>query len=380
MTAGMNAEIWTGAAIVACDTRRIVKNLVRWTIGMWQPELIEENKNFWIILREAMVKPGPFESSFLIVSRIQEDLEKEIGRGDIKDKLEEKLEEMERDGWERKFGILVSKDVGREYFAIPVEDSISTLHTDEKAVLFTQLTENLATLWYLQNKEMLIPSYMFLNPQVFPAEDTQRLEDATAFREPQYMAVYNMLKARGYSPKGQYRMISGKTGVESKATLFVGPCMWMQLRHLTDSKYQIRDQGSMSVASRGAAKGKAVGGAVRNGELSHSAILAHGNMSYLAERFMTAADKYEALICEKCGDQCYKHARSAVIKCETCGSTAIPRVVTMPYSGVRFLSILAASGVRPRIATQEDPRYKYNVLSSVKFEEVSSTNPREFMM
>lgn len=374
MTVGMNAEIWAGQAVVACDTRRFVKNLVRWVMGMEAPELVDPNKDFWIALTNAMVssedpnspsKPKGVDS-FQLGSKMSD---------------ERKLNLMD-EGWEEKWGILVSKNVGENYFAVPDDDSVSVLSpSDEKVVLFSQLSPELAELWFMENKERIVPSYMFRNPQLFSQEEIEELKDATAFRDPNYNTIYNSLKERGYSPKGTYPMIDGKSGAMSRATLFVGPCMWMQLRHLTESKYQFRDQGSMSIASRSVAKGKAVGGAVRSGELSHSAMLAHGNMAYLTERFMLASDKYEALICKTCGGECYKQANSAVIKCETCGSTDIPRILTLPYSGVRFMSLLTSAGVRPYMETAEDPRYKHNVIGSTIFESKPGGNaPKPFII
>jgi len=387
MTVGMNAEIWAGQAMVACDMRRIVKNLVRWTMGMQQPELADPNKDFWIILDDVLIQSEKSfgqktSASFQTFSRIRKDLAKTTSPEELEEAFETRVNEMiDSEEWEQKLGILVSKDVGTEYLAIPDENSVSTLGTGENAILFSQLNPELAELWFIENSDKLIPTYMFRNPQNFPQEDVKDLEDATAFRDPNFKAIYQALKDRGYSPKGQYAMVNGKTGIMSKATIFAGPCMWMQLRHLTDSKYQIRDGGSMSVATRGVAKGKAVGGAVRSGELSHSAMLAHGNMAYLAERFMLASDKYEALVCKNCGGECYKQANSAVIKCETCGGTDIPRILTMPYSGVRFMSLLSSAGVRPKLETIEDPRHKHNVITTTVFgEEFKSNEPRQFIL
>lgn len=405
MTAGMNAEIWAGQALVACDQRRIVKSLIRYVMGMEAPELKDKNTDFWIVLDKAMVRreapyKGSEEPQFQLIARIKSKVENEILKEfaerkipegefrekpdpvrDIEPAYDDLIRRMEMDGWEESYGIRVSKNIGTEFFFVIDEDFISEIwvegakSTVEKVVLFSQLKPELAELWYMENTERLIPNYLFRNPQHFPDDDLKELADATAFRDPNYKNIYKALKDRGYSPKGQYSMIDGKTGQMTKATIFAGPCMWMQLRHLTDSKYQIRDQGSMSVASRSVAKGKAVGGAVRSGELSHSAMLAHGNMSYLTERFMTASDKYDALVCSKCGSECYKQMHSAIIKCETCGSTDIPHVLTLPYSGVRFMSLLEAAGVRPTIETKPDPRYQHNVIATTIFEKEKESAP-----
>ena len=443
MTAGMIAEMWSGQAIVAPDNRRIVKNLLKWNRGDSAPVFINEwvqetreddegrsyefkpyakmpskqganmqehkgelheyapntdfdtiKRDFWIPLAPALVRSGA-DIEFKLISRIEQEARdarrkknvnskdpKKQSRGDAgwEKQYGREMEARTQKGWKRAWGLVISKNVAQEDFIVPTQDCISTLKTMEKAVLFSQLPDNLQIAWYLENLEKIIPLYMFRYPESWPNDDSEELKDATAFRDPDYLKIAQTLKARGFASKGSYKMTDGQTGQQSDVTIFAAPIMWMQLRHLTDSKYQVRDQGSMSISSRSAAKGKAVGGAVRSGELSHSALLAHGAMDYLAERFMTAADQYEIMVCGKCGEQCYRVARNAAIICDRCGGIpVVPRIMTVPYSGMRLVAMLTAAGVRPRIQTLDDPRYKATPVGQEHFAEPENKGPRDLM-
>jgi len=448
MTAGMIAEMWAGQAIVAPDTRRFVKNLLKWNrgdsapvfINEWVQETREEEgqsyefkphakvpskrgaemrehkgelyehapetdfdtikRDFWIPLVPAMVKSdvsGQGAQEFKLISRMQEearDKQREIntpkrteeearnskeqfgGDAGWEALFEEELAAKMRERWRRVYGLVISKNIAQEEFVAPTQDCISTLKTMEKAVLFSQLPDNYQIAWYLENLERIIPLYMFRFPESWPEENSEELSDASAFRDPDYLKIAQTLKSRGFASKGSYKMTDGQTGQQSDVTIFAAPIYWMQLRHLTDSKYQVRDQGSMSISSRSAAKGKAVGGAVRSGELSHSALLAHGAMDYLAERFMTAADQYEIMVCGNCGEQCYRVSRNAAIVCDRCGGQpVVPRIMTVPYSGMRLISMLTAAGVRPRIQTLDDPRYKAVPVGQERFKEPENNGP-----
>uniref|UniRef100_A0A6C0CG72 DNA-directed RNA polymerase n=1 Tax=viral metagenome TaxID=1070528 RepID=A0A6C0CG72_9ZZZZ len=405
MTAGMMAEMWAGQAIVAPDTHRIVKNLYGWNRGDLRPIPANEyvapqfrglkdekgepldyrrsdeiKRDFWIPLVGALIKPGHPNLGFKLLSRIEADERNKKRIKNTPQRTVEKAKESNVDfgsdrGWEQQYGkeiagrkkqgwiqvygLVISKNVAEEDFIVPTEEYVSVLKTKERAILFSQLPDNLQIAWYLENLETIIPLYMFRFPETWPKDEAEELKDATAFRNPDRQKIKRILKSRGFASKGKYKMIDGMTGEQSSVTIFAAPVYWMQLRHLTESKYQVRDQGSMSISSRSAAKGKAVGGAVRSGELSHSALLAHGAMDYLAERFMTAADKYDVLLCGSCGEQCYRVAHTANIVCDRCGGKpVVPKAVTVPYSGMRLISMLTAAGIRPRLQTRNNPLFE----------------------
>lgn len=403
MTAGMTAEVLTGTGMVTCDTRRIVRRLMHWSKGMAQVEMNPVN-DFWLILEEVWVAP---DHSFVTIAKLQRRAEKAYLEKTKKVDLEaaniivgvraspffndyptvtdprmvsefEKLKNaydtilanLQKKGWKSAQGI-ISRDRYQEQCIAIQESDITTLETQEKGILFSRLPDKYQIEWYKLNIDTLIPNYLmrFGPAKRYPDSKPHiELGDGTAFRNPEYQEIFRILREKGYSSLGEFKMQNGQTGKVMPGRLFMGPCYWMHLKHLTDSKYQTRDTGTMSVLKRGTTQGGGTGGAVRSGELSHSAMMAHGNMSYLAERFMTASDKYDVLICTACGGQCYTSGKVPKPICETCGSTKNPRRITMPYSGVRFMGIMTAAGQRPHFTTRDHPDYT-GVREDVEFED-----------
>ena len=420
MTGGMTAEILTGGALAACDTRRIVRRLINWSRGMRQVEM-SSTSDFWIILEPVWVAPN---RSFRRVSDLQDEAQEtylsktkeadaEAARVIIGKRASpfynkyptENDENMQREffklqsvydgilydlderGWKEAHGIILSDSYKEKCYAIQ-ESDITTLETQEKGILFSRLPDDLQIHWYVRNMDTLIPNYLMrFGPAIrYPKNEPHiELGDATAFRNPEYQEIFRILHEKGYNSLGEVKMIMGTSGkmmgtkdVQGKAVparLFMGPCYWMHLKHLTDSKYQTRDTGTMSVLKRGTTQGGGTGGAVRSGELSHSAMMAHGNMSYLAERFMTASDKYDVLICTQCGGQCYTSGKVPKPICETCGSNKNPRRITMPYSGIRFMGVMTASGQRPHFTTRDHPDHE-GVVGEPEFEDNETDKPR----
>jgi len=373
MTIGLPLVMLAGSAFASMDKTRVVKNLLKWPREQARPEVTDVN-DFWIILEEGYVNSG-HSTKFIIKSELVEEtkqiLEKElIARETNNTKFEYpagvhnesdylisrtnvKIWELTtKFGYSQRFGFLLNTSVAERIFITPDEEFISTLRTDEKVILFSQLPTELQRRWYDQNESMLIPNYMLFVPRT---PNDESITDATPFRRPDPDYLMSILEAKGYNKNGESEFVD-KNGLVTKMKIFSGPLFYMQLAHLTDLKYQVRDQGSMSVTTKGTTQGKSKGGAVRLGELSQYAMYAHGVGSYMAERFMKVADKYTVLVCRKpgCGSQCYIQAVTNRTRCETCGSTEDPHEIMVPYSGLRLLNMIGAAGASASIVTQND--------------------------
>lgn len=382
MTIGMEYDIFAGAAFAAVDRNRIVKNLIKWSRIQEEP-IVNSKNDFWINLSEGLVKPSQHDKFQLVAElrrSIKDEMREAMRRGEeiefglgirteedyIESQLSKKIFDMTGEGWQYVDGLEIVDSVAERRFIVPDEDCVSILRTDEKVVLFSQLPIDIQRQWYDRNENTLIPNYMLRVPR---DPNDESITDATAFREPDKDKLLKILKSKGFTSHGESKFID-KNGIMTTMTIYSGPLFWMQLSHLADSKYQVRDTGSMSAVSRGAAKGKAVGGAVRSGELSHAAMIAHGASEYLAERFKTAADNYEVLLCTTCGGYCHVKAVTAVPACDRCGSKSLPRATTIPYSGLRVMAMLAAVGAAPSVITRpqtlEEMGHEYEIPEDVE--------------
>jgi DNA-directed RNA polymerase beta subunit len=373
MTIGLPLVMLAGSAFASMDKKRLVKNLINWPREQANVEVNATN-DFWIILVEGFVHPG--QSKFHIYSELLEEqkkiIEDERVAREINDnedfeypegvKNDEQyliskmgvlaLDLVEKQDYKRRYGFLLNINIVERQFITPDDEYISTLKTDEKAILFSQLPLELQRSWYEQNENMVIPNYMLFVPRT---PNDESITDASPFRQPKVEYLMSILESKGYNRNGESEFVD-KNGLVTKMKIFSGPLYYMQLAHLTDLKWQIRDQGAMSAVTKGATQGKAQGGAVRLGEFSHFAMYAHRVDAYMTERFMKAADKHTILICKKpgCGGRCHIQTVINKVKCETCGSNEDPRSVTLPFSGIRLLNMIAATGSFVSIMTKPD--------------------------
>ena len=385
MTVSMVAEILMGSVITTCDTRRLVSNLIKWDKGMPKPIFRDrltvldvnaidkerkptytESNDFWIVLIPIFVSLQPnieIDNHFLRISEMEQmalaytDI-LPIDKTSLKLLINDYIESIKSE-WKLSYGIRFDVDLYKEKYSIPATEFITMLKTNERAILFSQMPPNMQIKWYLEHKHDVVPNYLMRVPR---EESKTDFSDATAFRPPSYEDAQRILKEKGFRANGEEFMYSGVTGKVTKMSIFTGPCHWMHLKHLVDSKQQTRDQGARSVVSRAATKGKALGGAVRAGEMSHSAMMAHNAMDYLAERFLHAADKFEILLCTdpKCGGEYYIGIVGSISKCQTCGSDEMPLKTTVPYASIRFLGMLTATGQRPHYIIKEHPDIDIN--------------------
>tara|TARA_R110001632_G_scaffold67017_1_gene157631 strand:- start:320 stop:4642 length:4323 start_codon:yes stop_codon:yes gene_type:complete len=354
MTTGMFAEIFIGGAIIACDRSRFVKNLIRWRKSDVKPEIRED---FWIVVQPYVVNPNDnsdFKRRNVLEKELRRKYRDQIGPEEIEAFIQSDI----REKWLENYGIKFNSGVYEETLIVPEEKYLSKMSTGERVIKYSQLPVNLQIKYHIDFGDSIVPKYLLVKPRIKADES---LRDATAFRDAKYEDAEKLLVAKGYSYSGEHIMVDGRTGQRSKMKIFMGPCHRMGLKHLTENKYQTRDKGNISAITRGTTKGKSAGGAVRHGELTHSALYAHGALDFLEERFMNAADKYEILTCQKCGDQCYVSTgitKSIKPVCETCGHDGLPLKISVPYSGLRFLAFLSATGQKVQYKVGLHPEFE----------------------
>lgn len=252
--------------------------------------------------------------------------------------------------WNKKHGLKmkVADRPDRVRYITPNESSMTRLKTGELAILFSQLPPQLRIQYYQEHRGDIVPQFRVKGARDLDRE-IARMRDATAFRKTDEREVMELLREKGFNYTGKSTVISGTTGQMFEAQIFTGICYYTHLRHLVDSKQQSRDVGSKSLLTRAPVRGKARGGAVRAGEMSRVAILAHGATKYLTERFKRGADEFKAIACRRCGHLCYRNETSATIVCEGCGNAADPLEVSTTWALIKQLSLVGAAGGSVRL-------------------------------
>ncbi|CAH8510555.1 unnamed protein product [Schistosoma intercalatum] len=167
----------------------------------------------------------------------------------------------------------------------------------------------------------LIPDLIF-NPHGFPTRMTMGMMieflagksaaltgnrvDATPFQwsedSPPYEDYCQILTDCGFNHWGTETMMSGSTGRQLEAQIYVGVVYYQRLRHMVADKYQVRAEGRFDPILRQPIKGRKVGGGIRLGEMERDCLLSHGLVFSLQDRLVDSnCDKVKMLACSKCG-------------------------------------------------------------------------------
>ncbi|KAK9824626.1 hypothetical protein WJX72_011831 [[Myrmecia] bisecta] len=109
------------------------------------------------------------------------------------------------------------------------------------------------------------------------------------------------LEAAGFARHGGETMISGITGEEFAADIYIGPVYYQRLRHMVSDKFQVRSTGPVNPLTRQPIKGRKFGGGIRFGEMERDSLLAHGAAYLLHDRLHTCSDYSVMEACGQCG-------------------------------------------------------------------------------
>ncbi|CAL5224064.1 g6689 [Coccomyxa viridis] len=109
------------------------------------------------------------------------------------------------------------------------------------------------------------------------------------------------LEAAGFSRLGGESLISGVTGEEFSADIYIGPVYYQRLRHMVSDKFQVRSTGPVNALTHQPIKGRKFGGGIRFGEMERDALLAHGSAYLLHDRLHTSSDYAVLDACQSCG-------------------------------------------------------------------------------
>lgn len=189
--------------------------------------------------------------------------------------------------------------------------------------------------------------------------------DATPFNQYNIIkqALENELEQYGGTKYGEEYMYNGFTGQRMKVTIFTGVTFYQKLKHIVADKIYAREVGGMTKLTMQPIEGRTKGGGLKLGEMEKDAIVAHGLMLFLRERFYKMSDKYEVAICGMCGT-----IMNSNNSCKTCFKTGlncsevqtskgkmllqkkpIMGVVQFPYTCKLLITLLQALGIKVKI-------------------------------
>jgi len=128
-----------------------------------------------------------------------------------------------------------------------------------------------------------------------------KIADATPFIKQDVAGVKAALRLQGFSSNGTQRFRCGKTGQLLQCEIFCGIVYYQRLKHMVCDKLHARATGPVHDLTRQPPHGRGRNGGFRLGEMERDAMIAHGAAGFLTDRYLYNSDRFDTVLCKKCG-------------------------------------------------------------------------------
>lgn len=157
--------------------------------------------------------------------------------------------------------------------------------------------------------------------------------DATPFTECTVEGIAKNLEKTGLEKYGNEIMYDGRTGVQIKTEIFIGPTYYQRLKHMVTDKIHSRgSNGPIVMLTRQCSEGRARGGGLRLGEMERDCFIGHGSALFLKEKMLDCADNYRVFICKECGMIANVNPEKNIYKCIHCKNATDIVQIRIPYA------------------------------------------------
>jgi DNA-directed RNA polymerase subunit B len=148
--------------------------------------------------------------------------------------------------------------------------------------------------------------------------------DGTPFAGETKKGLEESLTKLGFRFDGKETMFNPVTGKKMKAKIFIGNMYYLKLKYMVSNKIHARASGKVTLLTRQPVEGRAMGGALRLGEMEQQALVGHGASLLLKERY--DSDKVILHVCTNCGSIACKDTIRNQIQCPICSSTEVEAI------------------------------------------------------
>jgi len=175
--------------------------------------------------------------------------------------------------------------------------------------------------------------------------------DATPYRDINVEEISKVMEELGYHGSGNEILYDGKTGEQITASIFIGPTFYYRMKHLVSQKIHSRSTGPYQLLTRQPTEGRSRDGGLRFGEMERDAMIAHGSVQFLKERFFDNSDKYYVWIDNETGMISPVNPDKGIYKSLYSDNTTRFTKVQIPYASKLLIQELTAMHIVPRIQT-----------------------------
>ena len=178
--------------------------------------------------------------------------------------------------------------------------------------------------------------------------------DGTVFLPFNEEKIYETLQEKGFNAYGNEILYNGFTGKQLDCEIFIGPTYYFRLKHMVAEKMHSRSTGPKVSLTRQPTAGRRKGGGLRIGEMERDSVLSHGISQFMQESMMERSDKYEWVVCKKCGTLATfnENGNNKILHCNLCNTDTLVKIQT-PYSFKLLVQELEAMNIQMRINTEK---------------------------
>jgi DNA-directed RNA polymerase beta subunit len=176
--------------------------------------------------------------------------------------------------------------------------------------------------------------------------------DGTSFNELSVKEISEELLKCGYEKNGNQILMNGMTGEQLETSIFIGPVFYQRLKHMVNDKQHSRSNGPKVKLTRQPPEGRSRDGGLRFGEMERDCTVSHGAARFTKGRLYDASDKYEVVVCNKCGMFASYNDIKEIHYCKMCENKIDFARVQVPYACKLLFQELITMNVAPRILTE----------------------------